>query len=181
MRGFGRCRLSDHAFCVGNDCKRKIDYAKSVAEMGEIAKQMREKYPGLPLYLIGESLGATVCLAVAAQHPDLVDGIVLSGPAVRVNHLMYDEPRMIADGLWAVFIDPKFRVGLTEGFVHRVIVLMSSSIVLLHAVSEYPSLWQFSTKSVASLPQELFQLSGCCTTQFNILRSDSPVPRDFHC
>lgn len=78
MRGFGRTR-TDPTFSQGQDSTRKIDYAKSVEDMACIAKYMRAKYPGLPLYVIGESLGATVALALAAKHPELVDGLVLSG------------------------------------------------------------------------------------------------------
>jgi acylglycerol lipase len=112
MRGFGRNRNKDHTFCQGKDCKRKVDYTKTVDDMSTIAKLMREKYPGAPLYLMGESLGSSMCLAVAAKHPELVDGLVLSAPAERVNPLMYKDPRIIASGLFAVFIDPKFNMGL---------------------------------------------------------------------
>jgi len=111
MRGFGRCRV-DHTFCEGTDCKKKIDYNKSVDELGTIARLMRAKYPGVPLYVLGESLGATMCLAVASKYPDLVDIMVLSGPPMHVNPLMFDEPRIVGAGLWAILIDPKFRMGL---------------------------------------------------------------------
>jgi acylglycerol lipase len=112
MRGFGRNRNKEHTFCQGNDCKRKVDYAKSVDDMCAIARLMRAKYPGVPLYLMGESLGSSMCLAVAGTHPGLVDGLVLSAPAENVNPLMFREPKIVAAGLWAVFIDPKFRMGL---------------------------------------------------------------------
>ena len=42
MRGFGRCRGKAHTFCEDNDCKNKIDYEKSVQDMGKIAKLMRD-------------------------------------------------------------------------------------------------------------------------------------------
>src|ERR1700733_4366499 len=66
MRGFGRNRNNEHTFCEGKDCKKKVDYKKSVDDLCTIAKLMREKYPGAPLYLMGESLGSSMCLAIAA-------------------------------------------------------------------------------------------------------------------
>jgi len=112
MRGFGRNRNGEHKFCEGKDCKKKVHYDKSVDDMCKIAKIMKEKFPGVPLYLMGESLGATVCLAVAAKSPDLVDGLVLAGAAENVNPMMFDQPMIIASGLFAFFIDPKFNMRL---------------------------------------------------------------------
>lgn len=112
MRGFGRNRNNEHLFCVGTDCKKKVNYTKSVDDMCAIAEAMHEKFPGVPLYLMGESLGASVCLAVAAKRPDLVDGLVLAGTAERVNPIMFDHPRNVASGLFAFFIDPKFNMNL---------------------------------------------------------------------
>jgi len=112
MRGFGRNRNDLHTFCQGTDCKKKVDYDKTIDDMVKVAKLMHEKYPGVPLYLMGESLGASVCLAVAAKQPDLFDGLVLSGVAETVNPLMFSEPKIIASGLFAVFIDPKFNMRL---------------------------------------------------------------------
>jgi len=113
MRGFGRNRNNKHDFCEeGKQCKKIVDYEKSVDDFCKIAKLMHEKFPGVPLYLMGESLGATVCLAVAAKVPDLVDGLVLSGAAESVNPKMFDQPKIIASGLFAIFIDPKFNMRL---------------------------------------------------------------------
>jgi len=112
MRGFGRNRNDEHNFCEGTDCKKKVDYYKSVDDMCKIAKIMRAKFPGTRLYLMGESLGATVCLAVAAKRPELVDGLVLSGVAESVNPMMFNQPKIIASGLFAFFIDPKFNMRL---------------------------------------------------------------------
>ncbi len=112
MRGFGRNRNSDHTFCEGKDCKKKVNYEKSVGDLIAIAELMRKRYPDVPLYLMGESLGSSMCLAVAAKRPDLVDGLVMSAPAETVNPLMYKKPKVVAAGLFAFFIDPKFNVKL---------------------------------------------------------------------
>ena len=48
-----------------------------------IAAQLRERYPGLPLTVIGESMGGAVVLIAASETPGLaVDQIILKAPAI---------------------------------------------------------------------------------------------------
>jgi acylglycerol lipase len=118
LRGFGRNRTS-HQFCQGKDCKEIVDYGKTVDDMAKLAKLMKAKYPGVPLYLLGESLGSTICLATAAKVPEQVDGLVLSGTAVMKNSLMFDEPSSILAVSLSLF-DPKHRVRL-KAFMEKLV------------------------------------------------------------
>jgi alpha-beta hydrolase superfamily lysophospholipase len=44
---------------------------------------IRQRHPGTPLYLLGESMGGAVIMVAAARTPGLnVDGVILSAPAV---------------------------------------------------------------------------------------------------
>ncbi|HNB25307.1 MAG TPA: alpha/beta fold hydrolase, partial [Candidatus Melainabacteria bacterium] len=65
----------------------------------KIVQAARAKYPGKPLILLGESLGCTFCVKIAGEHNDLVDGLVLSAPAIKVNPKMYLSPSDISAGL----------------------------------------------------------------------------------
>jgi len=48
------------------------------------ARLIRERHPGVPLYLMGESMGGAVALVAAASaDPPPVDGIILVAPAVE--------------------------------------------------------------------------------------------------
>ncbi len=53
------------------------------ADLAAVSHLLRERYPGLPLYLVGESMGAAVILAAygGSNRPN-ADGVVLSAPAV---------------------------------------------------------------------------------------------------
>ncbi len=53
------------------------------------SRLLRARYPGTPLYLLGESMGASVILAAFAgdERPD-ADGVVLSAPAVWARRFM---------------------------------------------------------------------------------------------
>lgn len=47
-----------------------------------VAALLRQRHPGLPLYLLGESMGGAVAISVLAETPDVADGVVLIAAAV---------------------------------------------------------------------------------------------------
>jgi acylglycerol lipase len=54
-----------------------------VDDAGEMARQLRQRYPHARLILMGESMGAAVLMRLATSaHPPKVDGYVLVAPAV---------------------------------------------------------------------------------------------------
>jgi alpha-beta hydrolase superfamily lysophospholipase len=57
--------------------------AALIEALDEAVRDARRRYPGLPLYVLGESMGATVAITALAR-PDAppVDGLILSAPAV---------------------------------------------------------------------------------------------------
>jgi alpha-beta hydrolase superfamily lysophospholipase len=121
MRGFGRCYTDDtHKFCVGNDCKNKINVQKSYEDLVQVATRMKKDHPGVPLFALGESLGTSLCIKLAADHPELVDGLILSGPTVKINPLMYFHPSNMLAGAAAVFLDPKFNIKM-DSFVRNLV------------------------------------------------------------
>jgi acylglycerol lipase len=120
MRGFGRCWDQDHKFCVGDDCKRKVNMEKSYDELVLLAKKIKEKYPKIPIYALGESLGTSYCIRLAAEHPDLFHGLIMSGPTVVVNPLMFFHPGNMVAGGYAFFFHPKFRMS-TRSFVENLV------------------------------------------------------------
>lgn len=81
----------------------KISYSKSYGDLKELVTAVRNHYPALPLYVIGESLGAGMALRLASDMPQSIDGIVLSSPAIK--HRIYMEPRMVVD-LTALMFSP---------------------------------------------------------------------------
>lgn len=59
------------------------DMARVIADLDEIAEFLKNRYPELPLYFLGESLGASMVLKYAAEKPDHLKGIILSGAELR--------------------------------------------------------------------------------------------------
>jgi acylglycerol lipase len=73
QRGFGA--NGDAGYWPGID--------QLVADLRQQRALLAERYPEVPLYLLGESMGAAVVIAAASQEEPLgVDGIILSAPAV---------------------------------------------------------------------------------------------------
>jgi len=63
--------------------------ARMIADATEAASALRKRYPGVPLYLIGESMGGAVATAATAvPHPANVDGVILVAPAVWEHSFM---------------------------------------------------------------------------------------------
>jgi alpha-beta hydrolase superfamily lysophospholipase len=56
--------------------------------------------------IIGESLGATMAVRLAGGHPELVDGLIVSGPVMRVQPRMIFEPSTVLQGIAALLLKP---------------------------------------------------------------------------
>lgn len=116
MRGFGRCHFDDKKeFSTPDDDKTIINHEKSYESLVALAKLIKAKYPDKKLVALGESLGCTFCVRLAAEHPELISGIVLSAPAVKVNKDMYIGKGQIKQGLKSLVV-PDHEMNLTGFF-----------------------------------------------------------------
>ena len=52
------------------------------ADLHRVAQRAREAHPGLPVVLIGHSMGGLIATRYAQRHPGELDALVLSGPAI---------------------------------------------------------------------------------------------------
>lgn len=64
-----------------------LSLASSVRDLKSVLTSAQSENPGLPLFMIGESLGAAVTLAVASETPVRIKGIVLTGCCDRTERL----------------------------------------------------------------------------------------------
>jgi alpha-beta hydrolase superfamily lysophospholipase len=79
QRGFGKA--PHRGLWPGSDVLR--------ADLVDAARTLRARYPGVPLYLLGDSMGGAVVIA-AVTGPEVmpVDGIILAAPAVWARAAM---------------------------------------------------------------------------------------------
>jgi acylglycerol lipase len=74
--------LRGHAHS-GGDRQRFDSMAQLVADTDIVVSRAMQRYPGVPIFVLGHSLGGLVTAAYAESHADKVRGVVLSGAALR--------------------------------------------------------------------------------------------------
>lgn len=117
MRGFGKCKFDDkHEWSTKDDDKTEVDHEKSYQAIVQLATLLKQKYPDVKLIAMGESLGCTFCVRLAAEHPELVTAIAISAPAVKVNKDMYYGKGQIRQGVKAL-LKPDHEVDLKPFFL----------------------------------------------------------------
>ena len=78
VRGFGSFQeISD---------KPHLDFAGCLKDVQDVLAFVHKTHPGMPVFLLGESMGGGVVIQVAAKHPELVDGLISSVPAQERYH-----------------------------------------------------------------------------------------------
>ncbi len=116
MRGFGRCHFDEKKqFSTADDDRTKVNHEKSYEEIVALAKLVKSKYPDTRVIALGESLGCTFGVRLAAEHPEMITGVVLSAPAVALNKDMYAGHGQIRQGLKAIVV-PSHELGLQSFF-----------------------------------------------------------------
>ncbi len=79
MRGLGRSYFDGIA--------PRLDYVNSGdRDLEMLARRLRKEHPGLKLFVGGESMGGAFAIRLAVLQPHLVDGIILSGAAIKLEH-----------------------------------------------------------------------------------------------
>lgn len=63
--------------------ERKCDFPKCLDDVRSALDMVHKAHPGLPVFLLGESMGGAIALRVTATHPELVDGLISSVPAAE--------------------------------------------------------------------------------------------------
>lgn len=61
----------------------RVDYEKSADDLGNLVKKVRASYPGLPVFCLGESVGAAVSTKCMGKYKGIADGLILCSPGTR--------------------------------------------------------------------------------------------------
>jgi alpha-beta hydrolase superfamily lysophospholipase/thioredoxin-like negative regulator of GroEL len=73
VRGFGSWMKSGG--------KEEVDFTGCLSDIASAIQSIKAAMPGLPLFLLGESMGGAIALRFASEHPDMIDGLISSVPA----------------------------------------------------------------------------------------------------
>ncbi len=73
VRGFGSWMAAEG--------REKVDFDGCMEDVRKTLKVVHRAHPGLPVFILGESMGGAIALRACAQFPDQVDGLISSVPA----------------------------------------------------------------------------------------------------
>lgn len=73
LRGHGE-------WLVRSKGRPELNYNASAKDVISLTSELRAKHPGLPVFCIGESLGASTALNASVRQPELFDGLILVSP-----------------------------------------------------------------------------------------------------
>lgn len=62
-----------------------IETAALVADVDQLLRRSAGAHPGVPVFLLGHSLGGMIAIAYALAHGERLDGLILSGPLAAVD------------------------------------------------------------------------------------------------
>lgn len=72
VRGFGRwLEIEGH---------EDVDFTNCLEDINRTLQTIKKQHPGLPVFLLGESMGGAIALRATAMYPELIDGLVSSVP-----------------------------------------------------------------------------------------------------
>lgn len=75
VRGFGQwMNQPDHT---------EMDFEACLTDVEQGLKTLHKAYPGLPIFLVGESMGGAIAIQAASRYPDLVNGLVSAVPSSK--------------------------------------------------------------------------------------------------
>ena len=73
VRGFGTwIKLAGKGNC---------DFPSCLSDVVQALKVLHQAYPSKPIFLLGESMGGAIAMRVAAEHQELIDGLISSVPS----------------------------------------------------------------------------------------------------
>ena len=58
-----------------------VDFDACLTDIESALKNIRKAYPGIPVFLVGESMGGAIAMRAASRYPSLVDGLISSVPS----------------------------------------------------------------------------------------------------
>jgi alpha-beta hydrolase superfamily lysophospholipase len=104
-----------------------------IADLAAIHRQIADRHPGAPLYVVGHSMGGGLALAAAGEGLlDRAAGLALAAPAVHGGPHLPTPHRMLAWSMALVFSDHRFT---GEGFVR---IRASDNLEMLRALGRDP-------------------------------------------
>jgi alpha-beta hydrolase superfamily lysophospholipase len=79
MRGFGRWKAESAKWNGDN----KVHFSQTKEDLLRVADTLRRENPDTKIYALGESLGANFAIWLGSSKPNLINGVICSGPCYK--------------------------------------------------------------------------------------------------
>jgi acylglycerol lipase len=74
--------------------KHNVDFKACLTDIQQTLKVLHTAYPSRPVIVLGESMGGAIAMRLAADRPDLVQGLISSVPSADRFHTMKNKLRV---------------------------------------------------------------------------------------
>lgn len=99
VRGFGPDRDKPD--------RAKLNCVETVGDVRQLLTSIRKEHSDYRVFLVGESMGGALAIRIAAENPDLVDGVICSAPAWKLLKMR----RTAVKGVFELFLFLRNRPG----------------------------------------------------------------------
>jgi alpha-beta hydrolase superfamily lysophospholipase len=118
LRGFGAWYHNNKQDKEEERVTRAVLYRQSETDLKNLLGKLHELYPGKPVFIMGESVGANFAIKLLANNPDCAAGMILSSPAVKQR--MFFGPTVMMQCLTVFFVNPGAQLDVTPYLKSRV-------------------------------------------------------------
>ena len=118
MRGFGSWYHDHTKEQDETDFSHHVLYRQSEADLKALLGKVHDLYPGKPVFLMGESVGANMAIKLLAGDPDCADGMILSSPAIKQRYFF--ALSAVKQALTVFFVNPAAQLDVTPYLKSRV-------------------------------------------------------------
>jgi alpha-beta hydrolase superfamily lysophospholipase len=92
VRGFGPDRDKPE--------RAKLNCVETVGDVSKLLTNIHKEHPDYKVFLVGESMGGALAIRIAAENPELADGVVCSAPAWKLLKMR----RTAVKGVFELFL-----------------------------------------------------------------------------
>src|SRR5579883_748777 len=78
LRGYGAWYESDK--------HTRVNYEQSEKDLHALVSAIHQRYQGVPIFVMGESLGGAMAIRLGAKHGDSLGGLILCAPAIKLRY-----------------------------------------------------------------------------------------------
>lgn len=192
-RGFAVYAVDVRGF--GQWAKRKgqdtVDFEACLLDIEQALKALRKAYPGVPVFMVGESMGGAIAMAATARHPELVDGLVSSVPSsdryykiggeivVGAHYLEDPDKKIDPEIIDKISTDERTRAQMENNSMNRLKLspkelkqfetFMKSNFDNAHLIEKPPVLMLAGFKDKLVKPEGTIELFNALSTQDKLL------------